>query len=48
MKFAEKGSNPKKFRCSVSNGFIFSFSTRPSNGRLFLGAPGDEIVAKID
>ena len=48
MKFSEKGSNPEKFRRSVSNGFIFSFSTRPSNGRLLLGAPGYEIVAKVD
>ena len=48
MKFSEERSNPDKFRCSVSNGFIFSFSDGPSNGRLFLGALGYEIVTKVD
>ena len=48
MKFSEERCDPDKLRRSVSNGFVFSFSTRPSDGGLFLRAPGYNIMTKID
>ena len=48
MKFSEERGNPDKLRRSVSNSFVFSFSTRPSDSRLFLGTPRSEIMTKVD
>ena len=48
MKFLEERGNPDKLRRGVSNSFIFSFGTGSSDGRLFLGASGYEIMTKID
>ena len=48
MKFSEERCDPDKLRRSVRNGFIFSFSTGPSDGGLFLGAPGYKIMTKVD
>ena len=48
VKLTEKRSDPEKLRCGVSNGFVFNFSTRASDGRLFLGAPRNKIVTEVD
>ena len=48
MKFLEERCNLDKLRHSVGNGFVFSFSTGPSDGGLFLRAPGYKIITKVD
>ena len=48
MEFPEERGDPDEFGGRIGNSFILSFGTGSGHGWLFLGAPGDEIMSKID
>jgi hypothetical protein len=46
VKLHEKLTQPGDLSNSISNGTIFSFSTRTGDGALTLGRPGDQVITK--
>ena len=48
LKFPEERGDPDEFKGRIGNSFILGLYTGSGHGRLFLGAPRDKVVTKID